>query len=77
MFVSGCCCVVVVVVFLFLLKRYLPSLWYHQVTQTPDAEGRCIAINMWFVFYSEKFEFSCLLFVGYLILIESRCLLLV
>ncbi|CEP01723.1 unnamed protein product (mitochondrion) [Plasmodiophora brassicae] len=27
---------------------YLPSLWYHRVGQTPDAEGRCIAVNFWY-----------------------------
>lgn len=27
---------------------YLPSLWYHRVSQRPDAEGRTIAINFWF-----------------------------
>ncbi len=27
---------------------YLPSMWYHQVTQTADAEGKCVAINYWY-----------------------------
>lgn len=27
---------------------YLPSMWYHHVTQTPDAEGRAIAVNFWY-----------------------------
>ncbi|GLJ12483.1 hypothetical protein SUGI_0191910 [Cryptomeria japonica] len=27
---------------------YLPSLWFHHVRQTPDAEGRTIAINYWY-----------------------------
>ncbi|ETO15616.1 hypothetical protein RFI_21744 [Reticulomyxa filosa] len=27
---------------------YLPSLWYHKVTQTEDNFGKCIAVNMWY-----------------------------
>lgn len=27
---------------------YLPSLWFHHVKQTPDSEGRTIAINYWY-----------------------------
>lgn len=27
---------------------YLPALWYHQVEQQDDEEGRCIAINYWY-----------------------------
>lgn len=27
---------------------YLPSMWYHQVEQTPDAEGRNISVNYWY-----------------------------
>jgi hypothetical protein len=27
---------------------YLPSLWYHQVAQIGDDEGKVIAVNMWY-----------------------------
>merc|ERR1712137_1406828 len=27
---------------------YLPSLWFHQVSQKEDAEGKVIAVNCWF-----------------------------
>ena len=27
---------------------YLPSLWFHQVTQSCDNFGRCIAVNHWY-----------------------------
>jgi peptidyl-lysine (3S)-dioxygenase / protease len=27
---------------------YLPSLWFHQVKQSPDELGRAIAVNFWF-----------------------------
>ncbi|XP_031503460.1 uncharacterized protein LOC116266396 [Nymphaea colorata] len=27
---------------------YLPSMWFHHVRQTPDSEGRTIAINYWY-----------------------------
>ena len=27
---------------------YLPALWHHHVEQTPDEEGKCVAVNWWF-----------------------------
>jgi len=27
---------------------YLPALWFHQVSQSPDEEGRTIAVNFWY-----------------------------
>ncbi|KAJ3681605.1 hypothetical protein LUZ60_014178 [Juncus effusus] len=27
---------------------YLPSMWYHYVRQSPDVNGRCIAVNYWY-----------------------------
>lgn len=27
---------------------YLPSLWFHSVFQTPNAEGLCVAVNYWY-----------------------------
>ncbi|KAG0100160.1 JmjC domain-containing protein 7 [Podila epicladia] len=27
---------------------YLPAMWYHQVEQEPDHEGKCIAVNWWY-----------------------------
>lgn len=27
---------------------YLPSLWFHRVSQKPDEEGRTIAVNYWY-----------------------------
>ena len=37
---------------------YLPSLWYHQVSQTADSEGKCIAINYWYdMRYDIKFNY--------------------
>ena len=37
---------------------YLPAMWYHQVSQSADEHGRCIAINMWFdMRYETKFNY--------------------
>jgi len=27
---------------------YLPALWFHCVTQTPDTNGLCVAVNYWY-----------------------------
>ncbi|ONK72747.1 uncharacterized protein A4U43_C04F22750 [Asparagus officinalis] len=27
---------------------YLPSMWFHHVRQSPDENGRCIAVNYWY-----------------------------
>lgn len=27
---------------------YLPAMWYHQVEQESDYEGKCIAVNWWY-----------------------------
>ena len=27
---------------------YLPALWFHSVTQTPDPNGLCVAVNYWY-----------------------------
>lgn len=27
---------------------YLPSMWYHGVTQLGDDDGKCVAVNYWY-----------------------------
>ncbi|KAG0613312.1 hypothetical protein M758_6G093600 [Ceratodon purpureus] len=43
---------------------YLPSLWFHHVRQTPDTEGRTIALNYW---YDMQFDMK----YAYFNLVES------
>ncbi|OAQ26344.1 Clavaminate synthase-like protein [Linnemannia elongata AG-77] len=37
---------------------YLPAMWYHQVEQEPDHEGKCIAVNWWYDMGFEGDRFS-------------------
>jgi jumonji domain-containing protein 7 len=41
---------------------YLPSLWYHKVSQSCSDEGICCAVNYWYVVV--KLQFPILIVVG-------------
>lgn len=43
---------------------YLPSMWFHHVRQSPDSEGRTIAVNFW---YDMQFDMK----YAYFNLVES------
>ncbi|KAG0372832.1 JmjC domain-containing protein 7 [Mortierella sp. AD032] len=42
---------------------YLPAMWYHQVEQEPDHEGKCIAVNWWYDMGFEGDRFSSAAFM--------------
>ncbi|KAF9924797.1 JmjC domain-containing protein 7 [Linnemannia zychae] len=42
---------------------YLPAMWYHQVEQEPDHEGKCIAVNWWYDMGFEGDRFSNAMFM--------------
>lgn len=46
---------------------YLPAMWYHQVEQEPDHEGKCIAVNWWYDMGFEGDRFSNATFMNNLV----------
>ncbi|KAF8981525.1 JmjC domain-containing protein 7 [Entomortierella lignicola] len=46
---------------------YLPAMWYHQVEQEPDHEGKCIAVNWWYDMGFEGDRFATATFMSNLI----------
>ncbi|KAF8946408.1 JmjC domain-containing protein 7 [Haplosporangium gracile] len=46
---------------------YLPAMWYHQVEQEPDHEGKCIAVNWWYDMGFEGDRFSNAAFMANLL----------
>ncbi|KAG0322652.1 JmjC domain-containing protein 7 [Dissophora globulifera] len=46
---------------------YLPAMWYHQVEQEPDHEGKCIAVNWWYDMGFEGDRFATATFMSNLV----------
>ncbi|KAF8932140.1 JmjC domain-containing protein 7 [Dissophora ornata] len=46
---------------------YLPAMWYHQVEQEPDHEGKCIAVNWWYDMGFEGDRFATAVFMSNLV----------
>ncbi|KAG0035662.1 JmjC domain-containing protein 7 [Podila clonocystis] len=46
---------------------YLPAMWYHQVEQEPDHEGKCIAVNWWYDMGFEGERFATAAFMSNLV----------
>ncbi|KAF9112476.1 JmjC domain-containing protein 7 [Mortierella sp. AM989] len=46
---------------------YLPAMWYHQVEQEPDHEGKCIAVNWWYDMGFEGDRFATATFMSNLL----------
>ena len=46
---------------------YLPAMWYHQVEQEPDHEGKCIAVNWWYDMGFEGDRFATATFLNNLV----------
>ncbi|KAF9931799.1 JmjC domain-containing protein 7 [Mortierella alpina] len=46
---------------------YLPAMWYHQVEQEPDHEGKCIAVNWWYDMGFEGDRFATATFMSSLV----------
>ncbi|KAF9999787.1 hypothetical protein BGZ65_004917 [Modicella reniformis] len=51
---------------------YLPAMWYHQVEQESDYEGKCIAVNWWYDMGFEGDRYATATFMSNLVQLIER-----